>query len=35
MAQAIIIGSGIGGVATAIRLARRGIQVDVYESSDR
>jgi len=35
MAQAIIIGSGIGGLATAIRLARRGIQVDVYESSDR
>lgn len=35
MAQAIIIGSGIGGLAMAIRLARRGIQVDVYESSGR
>jgi len=35
MAQAIIIGSGIGGLATAIRLARRGFQIDVYESSDR
>jgi diapolycopene oxygenase len=34
MAQAIIIGSGIGGLATAIRLARRGIHVDVYERSD-
>jgi diapolycopene oxygenase len=35
MTQAIIIGSGIGGLATAIRLARQGIRVEVYESSDK
>jgi len=35
MAKAIIIGSGIGGLATAIRLARQGVSVEVYESSDR
>jgi len=35
MVKAIIIGSGIGGLATAIRLARQGISVDVYESSER
>ncbi len=35
MKQAIVIGSGIGGLAAAIRLACRGIQVDVYELSDR
>lgn len=33
MVKAIIIGSGIGGLATAIRFARQGIEVDVYESS--
>lgn len=33
MAKAIIIGSGIGGLATAIHLARLGIRVEVYESS--
>ncbi|HAH25176.1 MAG TPA: phytoene desaturase [Prolixibacteraceae bacterium] len=35
MVQAIIIGSGIGGLATAIRLARQGVSVEVYESSDK
>jgi diapolycopene oxygenase len=35
MKHAIVIGAGIGGLATAIRLARQGIQVDVYEASDR
>ncbi len=34
MTRAIIIGSGIGGLATAIRLARQKIAVDVYELSD-
>jgi diapolycopene oxygenase len=35
MARAIIIGSGIGGLATAIRLARQGIKTAVYESSEK
>jgi len=35
MTQAIIIGSGIGGLAAAIRLARQGISVDVYESDEK
>ena len=35
MTHAIIIGSGIGGLAAAIRLSRQGISVDVYESSER
>lgn len=35
MTRAIIIGSGIGGLATAIRLARRGIHVDIFEASDK
>lgn len=33
MTKAIIIGSGIAGMATAIRLARQGIAVEVYEAS--
>jgi len=35
MTKAIIIGSGIGGLAAAIRIARQGISVDVYESSEK
>lgn len=33
MTKAIIIGSGISGLAAAIRLARQGISVEVFESS--
>ncbi|SES10532.1 1-hydroxycarotenoid 3,4-desaturase CrtD [Pedobacter rhizosphaerae] len=33
MPKAIIIGSGIGGIATAIRLAVKGYQVEVYEAN--
>jgi len=33
MTRAIIIGSGIAGLAVAIRLARQGISVQVYEST--
>jgi len=35
MTHAIIIGSGIGGLATAINLARQAIGVDVYESAEK
>lgn len=35
MVKAIIIGSGIAGLATAIRLARLGIEVEVYEASGK
>ena len=35
MTRAIIIGSGIGGLAAAIRLARQGIVTTVYESSEK
>ncbi|MEZ5855547.1 MAG: FAD-dependent monooxygenase [Hyphomicrobiaceae bacterium] len=31
--RAIVIGGGIGGTAAAIALARRGIEVDVYEQA--
>jgi phytoene desaturase len=35
MSRAIIIGSGIGGMAVAIRLARIGVNVDVFESAQK
>lgn len=35
MTRAIIIGSGIGGLAAAIRLARRGISVEIYEAAEK
>jgi phytoene desaturase len=35
MTHAIIIGAGIGGLATAIRLARQGVSVAVYEASEK
>lgn len=34
MAKAIIIGAGIGGIATSIRLAQKGYQVAVFEAND-
>lgn len=33
MAKAIVIGSGMGGIASAIRLAVKGYQVDVFEAN--
>lgn len=33
--KAIVIGSGIGGLATAIRLAAKGYQTQVFEQNDR
>lgn len=33
MRKAIVIGSGIGGIAASIRLARKGYHVDVYEAA--
>lgn len=35
MAKAVVIGSGIGGIAAAIRLAVKGYQVDVLEAFDK
>ena len=35
MSKAIIIGAGIAGIATAIRLAVKGHQVEVFETSDQ
>lgn len=34
MAKAIVIGAGIGGIATAIRLAHKGYNVSVFEAND-
>ena len=33
MTKAIVIGAGIGGIATAIRLANKGYSVEVFESN--
>ncbi|MFA6944790.1 MAG: 1-hydroxycarotenoid 3,4-desaturase CrtD [Pedobacter sp.] len=35
MSKAIVIGAGIAGIASAIRLALNGHQVDVFEASER
>jgi phytoene desaturase len=35
MAKVIVIGAGIGGLATAARLAKMGHDVSIYEASDR
>jgi phytoene desaturase len=35
MPSVLIIGAGVGGMATAARLAKSGYQVAIYESSDR
>ena len=34
MAKAILIGAGIGGLATSIRLANKGYSVEVFEAND-
>ncbi|MGB0255120.1 MAG: phytoene desaturase family protein, partial [Flavobacteriaceae bacterium] len=34
MSKAIVIGAGIGGLATAIRLAHKGYRVEVFEAND-
>ena len=31
MKTAVVIGAGIGGLATAVRLAAKGFRVDVFE----
>ena len=35
MADAIVIGAGVNGLAAAAHLAVRGWQVEVYESADQ
>ena len=35
MARIIVIGSGFGGLAAAIRLAARGHEVDLFEKRDK
>ncbi|HEY4899175.1 MAG TPA: phytoene desaturase family protein, partial [Candidatus Nanopelagicaceae bacterium] len=35
MAKIVVIGAGVGGMATAARLARQGHEVSIYEASDR
>lgn len=34
MKKAVVIGAGIGGLASAVRLAVKGYQVDVFEAND-
>lgn len=33
MKKSIVIGAGIAGIATSIRLAKKGYAVEVYESN--
>ena len=33
MSHAVVIGAGIGGIASAIRLAVKGYKVDVFEAN--
>jgi len=33
MQRAVVIGAGVGGMATAIRLAHQGFSVSIYEAS--
>lgn len=35
MARVVVIGAGIGGLASAARLAKMGHEVEIYEASDR
>jgi len=35
MARAIVVGSGFGGLAAAVRLRARGYDVTVYEALDQ
>ena len=35
MAQAVVIGAGVAGLATAALLAREGYDVTIYERGDR
>ena len=32
--KVVVIGAGVGGLATAIRLAKKGYQVTIYEKSN-
>ena len=34
MTKAIVIGAGVGGLATAIRLAKKGYAVEVFEANE-
>ena len=34
MKTAIVIGAGIGGIAAALRLSKKGYQVTVFEAND-
>ncbi|KAJ6103336.1 Phytoene desaturase [Penicillium sp. IBT 16267x] len=32
--RVVVVGAGVGGIATAARLAKAGLQVSVYEKND-
>ena len=34
MKTAVVIGAGIGGIAAALRLSKKGYQVTVFEAND-